>query len=51
MLEEEDGIFTCVETIDEGDYFGFNIKRAKGTTEMKFADSASYLKPIGHNKT
>lgn len=34
----------------EGDYFGFNIKREKGTVEMKYSDSCSYLKVIGANK-
>ena len=51
MIEEDNILFSCAESLPEGNYFGSMIKREKGATEMKYSDSATYFQPIGPNKT
>eukprot|EP00347_Sterkiella_histriomuscorum_P015032 403358564 len=51
VIEEDLGLFTCAESISDGDYFGMQVKRQKGTIEMKYSDSITYLKPIGPNQS
>ena len=44
------GIFTSAETINDEVYFGQRLEREKGSVEMKYTDSATYLKPVGPGK-
>lgn len=40
---------TTAETLPDMDYFGLEIKREKGSVEMKYTDSITYIRTVGPN--